>query len=52
MDAVHAALRAGRPVPRASLRTLYQGQLSHGTFYRFVTKAIEAFRVPETANPA
>jgi hypothetical protein len=51
MVAVHAALRGGLEVPRAELRAKYRDQLSHGTFYRFVAKAVDAW-TPDTTNPA
>lgn len=46
--AVWRALEAGKTVPHGELRALYKNKLSHGTYYRYVHRAVAAF---EAAKP-
>lgn len=48
-DAVWEALKAGDAVPHAKLRAEYRGRLSHGTYYRYVHRAVDAFAAREPA---
>jgi hypothetical protein len=51
--AVWEALRDGTAVPHGDMRSRYKGQLSHGTYYRYVHKAELEFQVQfRTAEPA
>lgn len=40
---VWSAMRQDVPIPHAEMRAKYKGSLSHGTYYRYVHRAMRAF---------